>query len=182
VNNKLVVRMGAYLTYDELEELTEKTVEQVFKKQNREQSLQNTILNLRNRNLQLENNNMFLKTDNENLKFNHNRLKKQYKSLKKDIENLKHENLSFKSQLDKLRNHKQILKGVRHEVFKRDDYKCVECGATRKYATLTIDHITPKSKGGSNDISNLQVLCYECNQSKADSVWEGKEEILGAIK
>lgn len=31
---------------------------------------------------------------------------------------------------------------------------------------LTIDHIVPISQGGSNDKSNLQVLCYSCHIAK----------------
>lgn len=33
---------------------------------------------------------------------------------------------------------------------------------------MTIDHKKPKSKGGSNHISNLQTMCITCNKRKAD--------------
>jgi len=34
---------------------------------------------------------------------------------------------------------------------------------------LTKDHIVPKSKGGSNHLSNYQVMCSECNGVKKDN-------------
>lgn len=60
----------------------------------------------------------------------------------------------------------------RHKVFIRDNYKCVECGASNKETVLHIDHIIPKSKGGSNSLSNLQTLCKDCNIGKSDTIWE----------
>ena len=60
---------------------------------------------------------------------------------------------------------------LRHKVFVRDNYRCVECGATNKETTLEIDHIIPVSKGGTNDISNLQTLCRECNRAKSATIW-----------
>jgi 5-methylcytosine-specific restriction endonuclease McrA len=44
---------------------------------------------------------------------------------------------------------------------------CVYCKATEN---LTIDHIIPKSKGGSNNIGNFQVLCRRCNHAKGDKI------------
>lgn len=41
--------------------------------------------------------------------------------------------------------------------------RCFYCHATDE---LTIDHIHPRSKGGTDTYKNRQVLCYECNQEK----------------
>jgi 5-methylcytosine-specific restriction endonuclease McrA len=44
--------------------------------------------------------------------------------------------------------------------------KCVYCG--KKNVPLEIEHIIPKSKGGSDRISNLTLACHECNQKKGN--------------
>lgn len=66
---------------------------------------------------------------------------------------------------------------LRHAVFQRDNYRCVECGATNKETTLEIDHIIPVAKGGTNDISNLQTLCKECNRAKSATIWKTEPNI-----
>lgn len=33
---------------------------------------------------------------------------------------------------------------------------------------LEIEHIIPKSRGGTNRVSNLTVACHECNQNKCN--------------
>lgn len=35
-----------------------------------------------------------------------------------------------------------------------------------RYNPLTVDHIRPRSRGGTNDLTNLQILCRNCNSSK----------------
>ncbi len=62
-----------------------------------------------------------------------------------------------------------IPPAVRKYVFERDRYCCQSCSQTHLQTELTIDHIIPLAKGGSNDISNLQTLCRRCNSRKRDS-------------
>ena len=54
-------------------------------------------------------------------------------------------------------------KDIRGKIFKRDDYKCLRCGATKD---LTLDHIVSVYKEGENSIDNLQTLCRSCNAGK----------------
>ena len=62
----------------------------------------------------------------------------------------------------------RLISGTtRQNVLMRDNYTCQICGATVKDgAKLELDHIIPYSKGGTNDESNLQVLCQQCNREK----------------
>ena len=50
---------------------------------------------------------------------------------------------------------------------KEFNYRCVNCGTDKN---LTIDHIIPLSKGGSNKISNIQPLCGLCNSKKSNKL------------
>ncbi|PPJ61953.1 HNH endonuclease [Cuspidothrix issatschenkoi] len=59
---------------------------------------------------------------------------------------------------------------VRTYVFQRDKYQCQSCGKISQETHLSIDHIIPLSRGGKNDISNLQTLCLTCNQQKTDKI------------
>lgn len=55
----------------------------------------------------------------------------------------------------------------RWAIFKRDGYRCAECASD---TDLTVDHVVPRSAGGSDLDENLQTLCRRCNASKKDRV------------
>jgi len=67
---------------------------------------------------------------------------------------------------DKEKRSRHIPASIRVSVFHRDACKCVFCGRSAKKVQLEVDHIVPFSKGGSNDLSNLQTLCIDCNRGK----------------
>ena len=60
-----------------------------------------------------------------------------------------------------------IPKAVQREVWRRDFGKCIECGSKEK---LEYDHIIPFSKGGSNTVRNIQLLCENCNRKKSNKI------------
>jgi 5-methylcytosine-specific restriction endonuclease McrA len=47
-----------------------------------------------------------------------------------------------------------------------ETYCCVFCGEEFHTNMLTIDHIIPKSKNGSNNINNLVLACRKCNEGR----------------
>jgi hypothetical protein len=56
----------------------------------------------------------------------------------------------------------------RYMLYKRDHGKCSYCGKEITQKEATIDHITPKSKGGLNVWENLALACKKCNCFKDD--------------
>ena len=59
---------------------------------------------------------------------------------------------------------------VRQLVHRRDEYRCLWCGASpwardkdRRCSLLHLDHIVPWSAGGSDRSGNLRTLCDSCN-------------------
>lgn len=56
----------------------------------------------------------------------------------------------------------------RRNIYARDNNICQYCGDHFKTKDLTIDHVTPKSKGGHNTWTNLVCACFGCNQKKSN--------------
>ena len=71
---------------------------------------------------------------------------------------------------------------VREYLLEKWGRKCAYCGATNM--PLEIEHIIPKSRGGSNRASNLTLACNACNQCKGNQTAEefGYPAIQGKAK
>ena len=57
---------------------------------------------------------------------------------------------------------------LRYEIMKKAKFRCELCGISAEEKALEVDHIVPRNKGGSDDLWNLQALCYSCNAMKRD--------------
>ncbi len=65
----------------------------------------------------------------------------------------------------------KVMPGIRWQVFKRDNWKCVSCGikaVESDTVILHVDHILPRSKGGKDEFDNFQTLCDKCNIGKSN--------------
>lgn len=47
----------------------------------------------------------------------------------------------------------------------RQGWRCFKCRA-RFNSTVEVDHIVPLAEGGSNELSNLSILCVQCHAFK----------------
>lgn len=77
-----------------------------------------------------------------------------------------------KTKCDLRRNKKRKYNGGSHtyerwqQMLKEFNYTCPCCGKQEPEVKLTEDHIIPISKGGDDNIDNIQPLCFSCNSKK----------------
>lgn len=56
---------------------------------------------------------------------------------------------------------------LRKQVLTRDKHLCQPCLAKHRVTPATqVDHKTPKAKGGTDDMGNLQGICAPCHDAK----------------
>lgn len=67
----------------------------------------------------------------------------------------------------KVEKRKPISSNIKYELYMNQKGMCCYCGQYVVLSEATIDHIVPLSKGGKNDVSNLQCTCQKCNSLKA---------------
>lgn len=72
---------------------------------------------------------------------------------------------------------------VREYLLNKFNRQCAYCGA--KDAPLEVEHIKPRSKGGSDRVSNLTLACHSCNQRKGNQDIQdfllGKPDVLKRV-
>lgn len=67
------------------------------------------------------------------------------------------------------------LRPNRNRIYKRDGHKCVYCGNGKN---LTLDHVVPKSRGGTNEWNNLVTSCFKCNLKKGNKTPEEAKMVM----
>ena len=85
---------------------------------------------------------------------------------RQNFERLKRK-FSLSQETEKTPRRDAIPESVRIAVWRRDEGKCAKCGSRKN---LEYDHIIPISKGGSNTVRNIELLCEECNRKKRDNI------------
>lgn len=58
----------------------------------------------------------------------------------------------------------------RFTILERDEFTCRFCGRRAPETELEVDHIYPRSKGGSDEPANLVTACRNCNSGKGDRI------------
>jgi 5-methylcytosine-specific restriction endonuclease McrA len=69
---------------------------------------------------------------------------------------------------------KWIRKDKRLAIYIRDGFSCAYCGRDLKDAApaeVNLDHLLPRSAGGTNGAGNLITACRSCNCSRQDRPW-----------
>ena len=73
---------------------------------------------------------------------------------------------------------------VREYLLEKHNRTCVYCG--KQNVPLQIEHIHPRSRGGSDNISNLTIACEPCNRRKGNRTMEeflvNKPEVASRVK
>ena len=54
----------------------------------------------------------------------------------------------------------------KHTLYGKQEGQCAGCRVMFPFRNMTVDHIVPQSKGGSDHLDNLQLLCAACNSMK----------------
>ncbi len=102
------------------------------------------------------------------------KFKSWYLSAKLENENEDEEHTELEStdasNMPEMDSYTFVRAGLWWSVLARDNWICCSCGRSSKEEgiILEVDHIIPRSKGGTDDLDNLQTLCKKCNAGKSN--------------
>ena len=65
---------------------------------------------------------------------------------------------------------RNIPKGLRFDILKRDNFTCQYCGATAPEVKLHVDHIKPWALVKKHERNNLTTACKDCNLGKSAKI------------
>jgi len=114
-----------------------------------------------------------IKRNKENYSFEDFDLDEREKKELINICNQKLEKYIQKRGIKNIFGHRTLASGVisgsvRYKVLLRAKNRCESCGISNKEKALEVDHIIPRTKGGKDELSNFQALCYTCNSQKSN--------------
>ena len=67
----------------------------------------------------------------------------------------------------------------KHVLFGQQEGLCNGCGVMFPFRNFTLDHMVPQSRGGTDHLDNLQLLCGACNSVKGD---RPQEHLIARLK
>ena len=85
------------------------------------------------------------------------------------------EDIPRRTDLGKLPNYRTH----KHTLYGKQEGICAGCLVMFPFRNMTIDHVIPQSKGGSNHFDNLQLLCNACNSMKGT---KPQEQFIAELK
>ena len=73
----------------------------------------------------------------------------------------------------------QQFRSHKHRMYGNQEGRCNGCRELLPFRNMTIDHIIPRSKDGTDDPGNLQLLCGTCNSTKGNRT---QEELIQSLR
>jgi 5-methylcytosine-specific restriction endonuclease McrA len=61
-----------------------------------------------------------------------------------------------------------LSKNARIALLRKRNFKCCYCSKKLTLKTMTVEHIEPRSFGGSDDEDNLDIACAQCNEERGN--------------
>ena len=74
-----------------------------------------------------------------------------------------------------MRTQKQKKLTTKRIILKKTGGLCAKCGKPLTLEKTTIDHLIPKYRGGTDELSNLIPMCKHCNKQKGSRIVEEGE-------